>query len=240
MRNPNLLGPKNGPLFEPNLAESQFFPQEDVTSPSDLKQSDLNQTISADQLHMPARPPLYLQVVTEAAGPHIFPEVLYHLTPQVLSEQTFKEALNLTFQCFTAPEDHEQIERNYRHFVADKRLFHEPALGREMLIHADYLYYLNGGLVATAGCYQHPEEQDRVWLSWFGVHPDHRRNGIGAQILGHIEGMATLLGSSKMAAYTEDCPENYRCHKFYECLGYQVVDHLTMLDDPMRVYEKIL
>ena len=235
MRRSNHLEPEKGGPLEPRLADHCFARSDPSSASSHPVSSDL-----WGELSVPARPQLPFQVVTEAEGSHILPNARYDLHPQTLTSETLGAALGLAFQCFPAEEDREQIERNYHRFVLNERLYYEPALGREILLHADYLYHMDGGEIATVGCYQYPEEQDRVWLSWFGVHPSYRGNGIGAQVLAHIEDTALQMGRLKAAAYTEDCPENHRCHGFYEALGYKVVDSLLVCGDAMRVYEKAL
>lgn len=58
-------------------------------------------------------------------------------------------------------------------------------------------------LVAKVGhelagfCFSH-EDDETTWLAWFGVHPDHRRRGIGAALLRAVEQMTIEQGRHKI------------------------------------------
>jgi ribosomal protein S18 acetylase RimI-like enzyme len=72
-------------------------------------------------------------------------------------------------------------------------------------------------LVGTA---RYEARPDYLYIGRVAVHPDHRRRGIGASLIRHIEGLAPPLGYTKLHLETRgSMPGNLA---FYEGLGYTV------------------
>ncbi|HST03548.1 MAG TPA: GNAT family N-acetyltransferase [Chloroflexia bacterium] len=76
----------------------------------------------------------------------------------------------------------------------------------------------NTKLVGTARYEMRPEY---LYVGRVAVHPDYRRQGIGAMLMRHIEGLAPDLGYGRLYLGTRaSMPGNVA---FYEQLGYTVV-----------------
>ena len=65
---------------------------------------------------------------------------------------------------------------------------------------------------------------DEVRLNLFAVHPRHRRKGIGTRMLQWLERTALVNGSGMV--YLEARQGNLTARRFYEALGYRVVQHI--------------
>jgi GNAT superfamily N-acetyltransferase len=154
-----------------------------------------------------------------------------------VSASNLASALEISKLCFPKHGDQIQIAREYSEWVSGNRSFFEPTLEHEILIHEDLLFKIRGEAVAIGGIYQYPEEPDRMWLSWFGVHPDYRGIKLGAVVLNYCQERASELGARRFAAYTDDGDYNARCHLFYESCGYINIARFTVGRDMMRVYE---
>ncbi len=73
-------------------------------------------------------------------------------------------------------------------------------------------------LVGTA---RYEPRPDYLYVGRVAVHPDHRRRGIGAPLMRHIEGLAPSLGYTRIHLETRaSMPGNLA---FYEGLGYSIV-----------------
>jgi ribosomal protein S18 acetylase RimI-like enzyme len=78
----------------------------------------------------------------------------------------------------------------------------------------------NAQLVGTA---RYETRPDYLYVGRVAVHPDHRRQGIGASLMRHIEGLAPSLGYTRLHLETRaSMPGNIA---FYEGLGYTIVNH---------------
>jgi ribosomal protein S18 acetylase RimI-like enzyme len=78
--------------------------------------------------------------------------------------------------------------------------------------------YGNTKLVGTARYEMRPEY---LYVGRVAVHPDYRRQGIGAMLMRHIEGLAPGLGYTRLYLGTRaSMPGNVA---FYEQLGYTIV-----------------
>ncbi|MEJ2590070.1 MAG: ribosomal protein S18-alanine N-acetyltransferase [Candidatus Thiodiazotropha sp.] len=65
---------------------------------------------------------------------------------------------------------------------------------------------------------------DEARLNLFAVHPQHRRKGIGTRMLQWLENTALVNGSG--VVYLEARQSNLTARRFYEALGYRVVQHI--------------
>lgn len=66
-------------------------------------------------------------------------------------------------------------------------------------------------------CFTH-EDDATTWLAWFGVHPNHRRKGIGTALLEAIEQMALEQGRHKI--WCDSRTDNEASKSALACRGY--------------------
>jgi len=59
---------------------------------------------------------------------------------------------------------------------------------------------------------------------WVYVHPEHQHKGVGTALMKHVEGVAVRLGLEKLRLVAHE--EAHWAIKFYERLGYRIVDHV--------------
>jgi ribosomal protein S18 acetylase RimI-like enzyme len=71
---------------------------------------------------------------------------------------------------------------------------------------------------------------ENVWLSWFAVHPDHQRQGIGRKLLRSIETIAGRKGYTKFLVETYRHSDFDKARAFYTQNGFketgQISDYL--------------
>ena len=82
-----------------------------------------------------------------------------------------------------------------------------------------------------------------TWLSWFAVHPDCRRRGIGKRMIDYIQHVALILGYSKLLVETYDSVEFAEARRFYDKQGFKQLGQIEKyIDDKvaMLVYGKRL
>jgi ribosomal protein S18 acetylase RimI-like enzyme len=82
---------------------------------------------------------------------------------------------------------------------------------------------LEGELVATvmAGYEGH-----RGWINYLAVHPDHRRRGLGRQIMAEAEARLRAVGCPKINLQVRT--SNTHVIAFYESLGFTVDDVVSL------------
>ena len=72
------------------------------------------------------------------------------------------------------------------------------------------------------------------WLAGLFVVPQHRKSGIGMQLLRAAEKKAVSMGVHKLYLYTP-CAQ-----RFYQTLGWQAKQEMTLHAKPITVMEKVL
>lgn len=81
---------------------------------------------------------------------------------------------------------------------------------------------------------------ENVWLAYFGVHPDFRRQGIGAAMLSEMERIASARHSR---FFIETHGANERAHRFYRSQGFREAGSIAGYNPdgaPMTVFVKDL
>lgn len=73
-----------------------------------------------------------------------------------------------------------------------------------------------------------------LWLAGLYVVPQHRKSGIGVQLLRAAEKKAVALGIQKLYLYTP------RAQRFYQSLGWQAREELVLPSMTVTVMEKVL
>ena len=71
----------------------------------------------------------------------------------------------------------------------------------------------------------------RGWVHYLAVHPDHRRQGIGAALMRSVEERLTRMGCPKLNLQVR--ATNQVVLPFYEQLGYRVEERISM-GKPLR------
>ena len=107
-----------------------------------------------------------------------------------------------------------------------------------------FTYQDKNGIRALVGLHHYewgPEEN--VWLSWFTVHPDLQRRGIGTALISLVEEKAKEFGYTKFFVETYTKPDFDNARNFYEACGFEeagsISDYLSDASD-MIVYRKNL
>jgi N-acetylglutamate synthase-like GNAT family acetyltransferase len=72
------------------------------------------------------------------------------------------------------------------------------------------------------------------WLAGLFVVPQHRKSGVGMQLLRAAEKKAVAMGVHKLYLYTP-CAQ-----RFYQTLGWHVKQEMTLHAKPVTVMEKVL
>ena len=89
-----------------------------------------------------------------------------------LSKDTLDEAVSLTPKHFYRP-DQKNAQRSFSDSLMSTKF--------------DKTYWVavnkEGIVVGVTGLYFDRNDKSVVWLGWFGVHPKHRRQGIGSELL---------------------------------------------------------
>jgi ribosomal protein S18 acetylase RimI-like enzyme len=105
-----------------------------------------------------------------------------------------------------------------------------------------YFMWVQSGLPAGVTGLHHyiwgPEEN--VWLAYFGVHPNFRRQGIGAAMLAEMERIA---GARYRRFFIETHGANERAHRFYLNQGFREAGSIADYNPdgaPMTVFVKDL
>jgi ribosomal protein S18 acetylase RimI-like enzyme len=97
----------------------------------------------------------------------------------------------------------------------DRKLAHDPA----------GLVVLDVGSILV-GAVMVGYDGHRGWINYLAIHPDHRRQGHGARLLGAAEAYLEGLGCPKVNLQIRG--SNQAVVDFYERLGYAVDDTVSM------------
>ncbi len=88
--------------------------------------------------------------------------------------------------------------------------------------HSNVVAAYEGNEVIGFAIMQYLETEARLDL--FGVHPGHRRKGVGTRIVRWLEQTALVNGNG--VVYLETRLRNHEAREFYKALGYRVVQRL--------------
>jgi ribosomal protein S18 acetylase RimI-like enzyme len=81
-----------------------------------------------------------------------------------------------------------------------------------------------GALLGTTGLYQYTcDAAEAVWLAWFCVAPEARRQGVGSRLLDFSIEKAKGTGLPYLRLYTSDWPNEAAAQFLYESRGLKVV-----------------
>ena len=91
-----------------------------------------------------------------------------------------------------------------------------------------FTYRGDGGIQALVGLHHYewgPEEN--VWLSWFAVHPDFQRKGIGTALIKLVELEAKTIGYTKLFVETYANRDFDNAINFYEACDFERVGTIS-------------
>lgn len=107
-----------------------------------------------------------------------------------------------------------------------------------------FVHLVQGQITALVGLHHyHWGPEENVWLAWFGVDPQHQRQGVGRQLLQSIETIACDMRYTKLLVETYSHPDFASAQKFYRAQGFQKAGEIgNYLPDnhSMVVYQKNL
>jgi len=76
-------------------------------------------------------------------------------------------------------------------------------------------------VIGITGIYNDKYDSSIVWLGWFGVHPAHRRLGIGSMLLQYAIDEASRKDAAKLRLYTSSDPNERAAHELYRKFGFK-------------------
>jgi GNAT superfamily N-acetyltransferase len=92
-------------------------------------------------------------------------------------------------------------------------------------------------VAGITGLYNDNKDNNIVWLGWFGVHPQHRRHGLGSMLLSFAISKAKERGFSTLKLYSS-FDENerashilYRKYGFIEIMSDEKADKIVFLKE---------
>ena len=135
------------------------------------------------------------------------PSTTYTVRP--LTERQSKEVLKLNLRCF--PNGENYTKYTFAH------LFNEPRSISYQMATA------RGEMAAFAFVLLNPD--GAAHLTTIGVAPEHRRRGLAARLLGHLDEVLRIKGVSTIAL--ELRVSNLAAKRLYTDAGYSLVNRLT-------------
>jgi GNAT superfamily N-acetyltransferase len=89
---------------------------------------------------------------------------------------------------------------------------------------SDQQYWLaanpHGEIVGVTGLYHDYKDKSVAWLGWFGVHPQHRRHGLGSMLLEFSVSEASKRGFSVLKLYSSFDENERAAHCLYTKYGF--------------------
>jgi GNAT superfamily N-acetyltransferase len=127
-----------------------------------------------------------------------------------LSKETLNTAISLIQKIFPYRLDQKYAQRSF----SDSLTNSNP--------HKTYWVAINkeGRVVGTTGLYLDRNDKSVVWLGWFGVHPKHRKQGIGSKLLLFTIDEAKRKGYSLLKLYTSFDKNEKAAHQLYKKFGF--------------------
>lgn len=135
------------------------------------------------------------------------PPTTYSIQP--LTDKDSKEVLRLNLRCFKNGENYTKYTFAY--------LFNEPRSLSYQLVTA------NGEMAAFAFVLMN--QDGTAHLTTIGVAPEHRRRGLGARLLKHLDEVLRVKGASTIVL--ELRVSNLDARNLYIHAGYSIVNRLT-------------
>lgn len=93
----------------------------------------------------------------------------------------------------------------------------------------NFIVYKENTPVGIVGYYTDSNIKNHLFINWFGVLNNHRKNGYGTQILDWLINFCKTKDKSYLTAYTEK-QANYAAVQLYKKLGFDVRDYKNKED----------
>lgn len=75
-------------------------------------------------------------------------------------------------------------------------------------------------VVGVTGFYNKIHTPETIWVSWFCVHADHRKRGLGTDLLRFTIDQAKQEGYEYLKLFTADHDDERAAHRLYERFGF--------------------
>jgi GNAT superfamily N-acetyltransferase len=123
-----------------------------------------------------------------------------------ISKETLDEAISLIQKVFPHIPDQKNAEWSFSDSLTN--------------INSDKNYWVavnnEGKFIGITGLYLDLNDKSVAWLGWFGVHPSHRRHGIGSDLLVFTIDEAKRRGFSSLKLYTSSDENEKAAHQLYK------------------------
>lgn len=135
----------------------------------------------------------------------------YNCTILPLSEELLNDAMTLMENVFPYKQD----QKNAKWAFAD-------SLTQPNSQDKQYWLAVNrqGEVVGITGLYHDYKDKNIAWLGWFGVHPKHRRHGLGSMLLEFAISEAEKRGFSVLKLYSSFDKNERAAHFLYRKYGF--------------------
>lgn len=132
----------------------------------------------------------------------------YRIIP--LSKELLNDAIALIEAVFPYKPDQKTAKRSFRDSLTQPN--------------SDQQYWLaanpHGEIVGVTGLYHDYKDKSVAWLGWFGVHPQHRRHGLGSMLLEFSVSEAAKRGFSVLKLYSSFDENERAAHCLYRKYGF--------------------
>lgn len=132
----------------------------------------------------------------------------YRIIP--LSNEILNDAVSLIEAVFPYRPD----QKNARWSFTDSLL--HPTSDKQYWLAVNH----QGAIVGITGLYEDYKDNNVVWLGWFGVHPQHRRHGLGSMLLEFAISEAIKRGFSVLKLYSSFDENERAAHHLYRKYGF--------------------
>jgi GNAT superfamily N-acetyltransferase len=126
-----------------------------------------------------------------------------------LSKKTLSEAIELLESIFEYRPDQEQIRKNLGDSISNQGFSKEYWVAISV----------EGKVIGTVGLYKQSWKRNNdniLWLGWFGVHPSYRRRGIGSMLLNFAVSEAKKKKARELRLYTSREENEMPAHRLYK------------------------
>lgn len=127
-----------------------------------------------------------------------------------LSHETLNDAIVLIESIFPYRPD----QKNARYNLTDSLVKLKTGKTYWIAVNED------NKVVGITGLYDDYRDRTVVWLGWYGVHPEYRKQGIGSMLLQFAIDEAKRRGFSLLKLYTSSDKNERDSHSLYRKFGF--------------------